>query len=92
MGTTQAEMIERRARELSTSPDQRQAAEELVRLTGTDRSALESARNHLASVLHNRTDDWEATAALTLLNRALAQYGWSDPYDWKVRWRQGRKP
>lgn len=86
------ESIELRARQLSAGTDHRQAVRELLRLVGTDRSALESARDGLVLHLHRHGDDWQATAALTLLNRSLAEYGWTDRYDWKVRWRQHRKP
>lgn len=65
---------------------------ELVALAGTDRAALERARNHLAARLHGHADDHQATAALTLLNRALVRYGWTEKYDWRVRWSKHRKP
>ena len=42
--------------------------------------------------LHSHPDDWDATRALTLLNKALVEFGWKDPFDWKVRWSQRRKP
>jgi hypothetical protein len=61
-------------------------------MVGDDRALLEAAQRELALHLHSHPDDWVATAALILLNKALVQYGWSDPYDWKVRWSQHRKP
>lgn len=61
------------------------AARALVELAGTDRGALEAARNAFARRLHGHPDDYEATSALQLLNRALATYGWHDPYDWRGR-------
>ncbi len=64
------------------------AARALIERAGGDRSALEEARNIYARHLHGRSDDWAATAALTLLNRALTDSGWIDPYDWNRR----RKP
>lgn len=57
----------------------------LVAHAGTDRSALVAARNAFATRLHHHGDDYAATAALRLLNRALAAYGWHDPYDWHSR-------
>jgi len=53
-----------------------------------DREALERMRGELVERLHWRAGDSEATAALTLVNRALAQLGWENPYDWRRR----RKP
>ena len=53
-----------------------------------DREALEGARAELLSRIYERSDDYQATAALTLVNKALAAVGWPDPYNWKHR----RKP
>jgi hypothetical protein len=53
-----------------------------------DRQALERAQTDLVQRIHVRSDDFQATAALNLVNRALASVGWSDPYSWKHR----RKP
>jgi hypothetical protein len=53
-----------------------------------DRAALAQARTDLVQRIHERSDDFEATAALNLVNRALARVGWYDPYNWKLR----RKP
>ncbi|MBO0692567.1 MAG: hypothetical protein J2P58_06700 [Acidimicrobiaceae bacterium] len=61
------------------------AVERLVELAGTDRASLVAARDAFASRLHGHADDYAATAALRLLNRAIAAYGWSDPYDWRGR-------
>ena len=65
---------------------------EMLHLAGEDRKALEEARNAVAGRLHDRPDDYQATAALRTLNRTIAELGWVDPYDWKVRWAQHRKP
>lgn len=64
------------------------AAEALIEAARGDRAALEEARNVYARHLHGNAADWEATAALRLLNRALTRFGWIDPYEWKHR----RKP
>ena len=61
------------------------AVRRLVRLAGNDRAALVAARDAFARRLHSHADDYAATAALRLLNRALAAYGWRDPYDWRSR-------
>ena len=53
-----------------------------------DRKALEQAQQDLVQRIHERSDDFQATAALTLVNKALAAVGWTDPYSWKHR----RKP
>jgi hypothetical protein len=68
--------------------DKEAAARQLIDSAGGDRHALEQARNAYARRLHGRSDDWTATAALSLLNRALTDSGWIDPFDWKGR----RKP
>jgi hypothetical protein len=57
----------------------------LISLAGADRGALVAARDAFARRLRARSDDYEATGALQLLNRALSRYGWSDPYDWRGR-------
>jgi hypothetical protein len=53
-----------------------------------DRPELEKARAELVRRISGRSDDFEATAALSLVNKALAARGWDDPYNWKHR----RKP
>ncbi len=53
-----------------------------------DREGLERLRAELVQRLYTRSDDHEATAALRLVNRALAQVGRPYPYDWRKR----RKP
>jgi len=66
--------------------------ETLASAAGGDRHLLEAARDRAAARLHRRADDWEATAALTLLNRALSRMPRTDPLDWRVRWDHHRKP
>jgi hypothetical protein len=61
------------------------AVRRLVSLAGNDRASLVAARDAFARRLHGHADDYAATAALRLLNRALAAYGWHDPYDWRSR-------
>lgn len=46
---------------------------------------LSQARDELVSRIFARSDDFQATAALQLVNRALAEVGWADPFSWKHR-------
>lgn len=80
-----------RARELAADHD-RQAPQAIVEAAGGDRATLEAARDRLAIHLHRHADDYGATAALTLLNRVLADLPRTDPLDWRVRWAHHRKP
>ena len=50
-----------------------------------DREGLERARADLLSRISRRSDDYGATSALTLVNKALARVGWADPSNWKHR-------
>lgn len=68
-----------------TNPGGPEAAKELA---AEGREGLERARDELVRRIYGRSDDYQATAALTLVNNALAALGWEDPYDWKRR----RKP
>ncbi|HTW07167.1 MAG TPA: hypothetical protein VME46_06645 [Acidimicrobiales bacterium] len=63
-----------------------EAAAELA--NSSERTELDEARIELANRIHHKSDDHRATAALSLVNRALAAKGWRDPYDWRRR----RKP
>jgi hypothetical protein len=84
--------IIRHAGELAHEGDINAAVDHLIGLVGPDREAMESARDRVAAHLHRRVDDWEATATLTVLNRALARIPRNDPLDWRVRWSKHRKP
>jgi gamma-glutamylcysteine synthetase len=57
-------------------------------LAALGRAELEKARMELVRRISLHSDDYEATAALSLVNRAIAAAGWEDPYNWKHR----RKP
>lgn len=63
-------------------------AADLLDAAGGNRVVVEQARDRLAARVHTRVDDYEATAALQILNRALSRLPISDPLDWKVRWSQ----
>jgi hypothetical protein len=64
----------------------------LAELAGRDRRLVEGARDRAANKVRDRVDDFEATGALKLLNRVLADLPPNDPLDWQVRWKQHRKP
>jgi hypothetical protein len=89
---TSTEAIVRLATELAAEGGQLSAVDSLIASVGSDRQALETARDQVAGHLHRHGDDFEATAALTLLNRALARIPIVDPLDWRVRWSRHRKP
>jgi tRNA C32,U32 (ribose-2'-O)-methylase TrmJ len=88
MTTVTPEVIAAQAAELSRSGSQDSAVEALVAAAGGDRLIIEAARDRVAAHLHTAVDDWDATAALTLLNRTLAAMPRHDPLDWRVRWTQ----
>jgi hypothetical protein len=62
--------------------------EAVGQLGAAGREALEAARAELVRRIYMRSDDYRATAALSLVNKALVALGWEDPYNWKRR----RKP
>ena len=64
------------------------AVQDLMAAAGERRQDLEVARDRVAALVHARVDDYEATAALQLLNRTMSQTPIHDPLDWKVRWGQ----
>ena len=72
---------------LDTNGEALEAAVQKLAESG-DRPGLEGAQRDLVRRIQERSDDFEATAALGLVNRALAAVGWTDPYSWKHR----RKP
>ncbi len=87
------EALVEHAYQLGRSGNTAEAADELVAAAGPARQDLEAARDRVAARVHARVDDFEATAALQLLNRALSRAPIHDPLDWKVRWTQRfRKP
>ncbi|MGH9077101.1 MAG: hypothetical protein ACRDY0_06570 [Acidimicrobiales bacterium] len=80
-----AAKLVQQATRLEGEVDRAAAAAELVSLCEGRRPALEEARDICARRLHDDPGDWEATAALGLLNRSLAAFGWVDRYGWKGR-------
>jgi hypothetical protein len=81
-----------RAAELSSELGRDEAVGRILDLADGDRGAIEAARDRYVTRLHSRPDDFAATAALTVLNRALAAEPPEEPLDWKRRWARGRKP
>lgn len=67
-------------------------SEAIIEAAGGDRAAIEAARDRVAISVRRRVDDFESTAALRLLNRALSEMPPTDPFDWQVRWERRRKP
>ena len=79
-----------RAIALVTSGDRNGAVSELVESAG-DVDALEEARDLLVRRIQARSDDYEATAGLTLLNAAIAAVGPKAEVTWKPKqWRLPR--
>ncbi len=60
----------------------------LARRMGNDREALQQARDFFVSLVRAHADDFRATEALRLVNRAMSKTPIVDPLDWKPRWHQ----
>ena len=88
MTTTRADDVLTRASEMARDLAAGDAAESLMAAAGGDRNAIVAARDNVAAHIHRNVDDFEATATLQLLNRALSRIPINDPLDWKVRWGQ----
>jgi hypothetical protein len=86
------ERISERAIALAADGNRDAAVNELVRLAGDDPEPLEAGRKVLVKRLSLNSNDYAASAGLTLINAALAKVGWADPVAWKPRvWRISRK-
>jgi len=94
MTPTTSDAVFDQAAELArdTDPATVDAVAALLTTAGDDLRALEVARDRYVTQLHSHRDDWSATGALTLLNKALADVHRTDPLDWKQRWAKHRKP
>ena len=88
MSTSNADAVVSRAAELVRDGAGRDVAAELLAAADGDRAQVEEARDIVANRVRTRSDDFEATASLQLLNRALSNLPIHDPLDWKVRWGQ----
>jgi hypothetical protein len=82
------EAIASRALEVAKDGPGPDAVEAVIAAAGGDRSVLEAARDRMASRVHTAVDDYDASGALTLLNRALSEIPRHDPLDWRVLWTQ----
>jgi hypothetical protein len=92
MSSTTTDVIVRHATDLARDGDQVAAADQLIAAADRERGPLEAARDQVATHLHRHVDDFDATGALRLLNRALSRLPVVDPLDWRVRWARHRKP
>lgn len=88
MSTLTAENVAARAGELARNGSGSDPAQELLAAAGGDRKTIEVARDLVAGRVRADVGDFEATAALQVLNRALSALPIEDPLDWKVRWGQ----
>ena len=88
MSTSNADAVVAKASELVRDGDGRDVPAELLAAAGGDRSQVETARDLMAARVRARVDDFEATACLQMLNRALSKLPIHDPLDWKPRWGQ----
>lgn len=70
--------ISERALSLARSRDAR-GSEALIEAADGRRAALETAYVALSDRLARRSDDFEATEALRLVNAALSRVGWPEP-------------
>jgi hypothetical protein len=82
------ETLAARALELAQAGQSGDGVDTLVAAAGRDRAVVEAARDVMASRVRAAVDDWDATAALTLLNRTLSAMPRHDPLDWRVLWYQ----
>jgi hypothetical protein len=92
MAALTTDAIIQHAAQLARDTDVSDAVDQLIVAAGPDRAAIESARDRVAAQLHRNVGDWQATATLTVLNRALSRMPRTDPLDWRVRWSKHRKP
>jgi hypothetical protein len=92
--TTPLEAVMQQAGELAgQGVSAQEATDGLLAAAGGNRRTIEAARDQVAARIRAHVDDFEATAALQLLNRVLATLPIDDPLDWRVRWTQRfRKP
>jgi hypothetical protein len=93
VGPTPEALVARALEVATEGPQGQEGVDALIAAAGDDRLLLEAARDQMARRVRASVDDWDATAALTLLNRTLSLLPRHDPLDWRVRWTQRfRKP
>jgi hypothetical protein len=61
------------------------AVGELVRLAGDEPEPLHRAQGLLVRRIRQRSDDYAATGALTLVNAAIRHLGWQGDFTWLPR-------
>ena len=89
MSTVAVDSVVQRAGELAREGSTvEEARDDVLAAAGGDRRAIEAARDRMAAAVHARSDDFESTATLQLLNRVLTKVPIIDPLDWRVRWTQ----
>ena len=90
--TGQADQLVERALSLVGHQDPGAAASELARHAEQRRDALEAARDQLVGRIQTRSDDFEASSALSIVNAALARIGAPDGLAWEPkRWKLPRR-
>ena len=87
------QMLSTRALEPARTPEARERTiADLLALAGDRREPLEVARAEMLRRLARRTDDFEATHALRLIEGALVKATQPDgPWRWSRRVRRGRR-
>jgi hypothetical protein len=88
LGAPTPATIAARALELAKNGQTGDAVDVLIAAAGGDRALVEAARDEMATRIHAAVDDYDASGALTLLNRALSEIPRHDPLDWRVLWQQ----
>jgi hypothetical protein len=68
----------------SGGPAYQAAVDQLLSLVA-DQGQLDQAQSELTARLHHRSDDWDATAGLRLVNAGLAKMGPKATYAWGDR-------
>jgi hypothetical protein len=81
----QSDPIVERAVALAGSGADGDAVGELVRLAGDEPEPLHRAQGVLVRRIRQRSDDYAATGALTLVNAAIRHLGWHGDFTWKPR-------
>jgi len=83
--------ISDRAMALAAGGDRATAVTELIGLAAEQALPLEEARDILVRRIRLRSDDYQATSGLSLINAALGQVGWADPMEWRTVGRRGAR-
>jgi hypothetical protein len=84
-GVDSANRIADRAVALAADGNRDGVVGQLIRLAEGNRASLEEARDALVRRISMRSDDYEATGGLTVINAALAEVGWPAGITWESR-------